>query len=142
MESLGSSSKKSNLNNVKLPLIKSGGSRRSKKSSKCAVCSGIDILCVDDNLMNLEILTLMLSNNFKLKCAVAMNGQIAVNVIEEDLKKTCCRKFIRMVFMDFNMPVMDGSTSTLNIINLKKQQNEQVFREAAGFFSDREQINT
>lgn len=62
--------------------------------------NNVTILAVDDDLMNLEMLDIMLS---ELDCRLlkAENGQLALNVMEAEPQ-------IDVVLLDLEMPVMDG----------------------------------
>ena len=48
----------------------------------------------------------------KLQIDHAENGKLGVDAFEKSMKKTCCKKYYKIIFMDLNMPVMDGFTST------------------------------
>jgi CheY-like chemotaxis protein len=47
-----------------------------------------------------------------------MNGKEAVRLFKQNLEKDCCANKYKLVFMDLNMPIMDGYEATTNIINL------------------------
>lgn len=53
-------------------------------------------------------LTLLLKTK-NLKCLSARNGKLAIDLIETECekRKLCCKKF-KIIFMDLNMPIMNG----------------------------------
>lgn len=78
------------------------------------------ILIVDDMKSNIGVITLLITewcevNNKKIKISSALNGQIALDMIQQDNYS--------IVFMDIMMPVMDGldSLSHIRKLSLKKQ---------------------
>ena len=84
-------------------------------------CRCENILVVDDDAFNLMSLELILKN-FNLKCQKATNGKDA---IEKILTQKCdsihCRGF-KLVFMDYQMPIMDGVESTIEIMRLSENR--------------------
>ena len=71
------------------------------------------ILIVEDNPINQQVLSKMLEK-FQIKCEIAANGLDAVNVYSE--------KKYDLIFMDCQMPVMDGFESTRRIKQINKDQ--------------------
>lgn len=78
------------------------------------------VLIVDDMKSNIGVITLLItewceSNNKKIKISSALNGQIALDMVQENNYS--------IVFMDIMMPVMDGleSLSHIRKLSLKKQ---------------------
>ena len=66
---------------------------------------------MEDNPYNIITLKAML-RAIKLQIDHAENGKLGVDAFEKSMKKTCCKKYYKIIFMDLNMPVMDGFTST------------------------------
>ncbi|KAF2502985.1 hypothetical protein BU16DRAFT_521613 [Lophium mytilinum] len=69
---------------------------------------GQHVLCVDDNAINLKIITTTVKK-LGLACAAAINGLDALNTY-----KSTPIPFTT-IFMDINMPIMDGFEATRNI---------------------------
>jgi len=69
------------------------------------------ILCVDDSLPNLKLLTRMLSNRGH-QCAGAANGKEAVDLVQANVEA------FDTILLDFEMPVMNGPTACEHIRQL------------------------
>ncbi len=80
---------------------------------KALCCDCAKILLVDDEPLNLVVLEGYI-RQFNLRVDKANNGKIAIEMIQERSKRHCCCGYT-VVFMDINMPVMDGVQAT-NII--------------------------
>ncbi|MFT6178823.1 MAG: signal transduction histidine kinase/DNA-binding response OmpR family regulator [Akkermansiaceae bacterium] len=65
------------------------------------------VLVVEDNSVNAQVATLMMSK-FGVTAHVAVNGKEALDVLNEKL-------FYKAIFMDMQMPVMDGIEATQRI---------------------------
>jgi len=65
------------------------------------------ILLVEDNIINQKVFCGMLEKS-NARVIVAENGQIALDILEDDSD-------IDVIFMDINMPVMDGYTASIKI---------------------------
>ncbi len=65
------------------------------------------ILLVEDNLINQKVFIGMLGKS-KMSIKVANNGQEALDILKED-------KSFDIIFMDINMPTMDGYTASIKI---------------------------
>ena len=109
-----------------------------KKACECE-----EILCVDDDAFNLLSLEIMLKY-FNLKCVKVMNG---IAALEELLKKrnchnSTCPKF-KLIFMDYQMPLMDGVQTTEKIMELieKNELTESVVIGCTAFVSKDEILN-
>ena len=84
-------------------------------------CNCPQILIVDDIPSNILILRGLL-RLIGLKADSAQNGQEAIEkIIDAKLERTCCGNY-RLVFMDCNMPIMDGYTATREIVRLAQEQ--------------------
>jgi CheY-like chemotaxis protein len=79
-------------------------------------CACKDILIVDDEYFNQLALTTILGT-MKLKADCANNGIQANELYENSLTKLCeCEKVYKIIFMDINMPILDGFQSTARIL--------------------------
>ncbi|PCJ62607.1 MAG: hypothetical protein COA79_03580 [Planctomycetota bacterium] len=92
------------------------------------IYEALDILIVEDNKMNQKLITKML-DRLGHKTAIASNGLEAVKKNEENTYD--------LIFMDMQMPVMDGITATLEI-RKKDTITPIVAMTANAFQSDRE----
>jgi len=68
-----------------------------------------DILIVDDSVFNLITLHTLIDKTYGLKCQEASNGEIAIDMIA---RAELERRQYKLVFMDCNMPVIDGFEAT------------------------------
>jgi two-component system sensor histidine kinase/response regulator len=67
-------------------------------------------------MFNLIPLELLLKVKFNIIVDMAMNGQEAVEMFKKNHMKTCCDVRYKIVFMDINMPIMDGYQATSHIL--------------------------
>ena len=82
-----------------------------------------DILVVDDNIFNLITIQTILDQGFGVKSDRAVNGQEAIDKVierinENEMEECNCsngRANYKLIFMDYNMPVMDGLVATEKI---------------------------
>eukprot|EP00347_Sterkiella_histriomuscorum_P018274 403346138 len=117
------------------------------KQKQCT-CTA-QILIVDDNMFNLIPLEMILKEMFGLQVDKAFNGQEAVNMFNKNLQKTCCAMRYKLIFMDLNMPIMDGYDSTTQILaqfkriypNSKYPNGDQLNVVAITAFVNDENIN-
>lgn len=77
------------------------------------------MLVADDNEFNLVTFTQIIKN-YNLEADGASNGQEAVEKFRMSLR--CCP--YRVVFMDVNMPIMDGLEATRNIVKIIKDYSQ------------------
>lgn len=84
-------------------------------------CDCVDVLVVDDDAFNLLSIELMLKS-FNLKCLKVMAGVEAIEKLKK-LHNSCEHKCkgIKLIFMDYQMPIMDGLQTTTEIMNLIKK---------------------
>ena len=85
------------------------------------------ILIVDDNIFNIVTLQTILEMQFGIKGDKAMNGQDALNKVKARLNTCkCVRKNsnYKLIFMDCNMPIMDGFQATVEIRRLEQSLPE------------------
>lgn len=64
-------------------------------------------------MFNLIPLELLLKEMFDIVVDKATNGKDAVIMFTKNLHKKCCNTRYKMVFMDLNMPIMDGYEATI-----------------------------
>jgi len=77
--------------------------------------SGKKILLVEDNIVNQKVFVGILGKS-QMDILVASNGQEALDILKSNHD-------IEMIFMDINMPVMDGYTATMHIRKDKLYDN-------------------
>ncbi|CAD8127100.1 unnamed protein product [Paramecium sonneborni] len=96
-------------------------------SLKSDCCSRV--LIVDDEYFNIQCLKLLMSK-YQSKCDGAYNGSEAINQVLDKKNKPCqiCgNKFFSLIFLDINMPIMDGFNT---VKELKRMMNEQIINKA------------
>ncbi len=96
----------------------------------------LTILVAEDNPINLKLIETLLSQ-YKLKVRTVVNGKEAVDVYDKEKK-------FDLVFMDIDMPVMDGITATRLIKEIDKRDSREhtpiIALTAHGLSGDRERI--
>jgi len=83
-----------------------------------------DILIVDDSVFNIITLKTLIQKTFGLKCDEAVNGEKAITMVKRAEEEHCQYK---LVFMDCNMPVMDGFEATKNLRKMMNGKEISVF---------------
>mmetsp|Transcript_30610 Transcript_30610/g.46973 ORF Transcript_30610/g.46973 Transcript_30610/m.46973 type:complete len:102 (+) Transcript_30610:2592-2897(+) len=86
-------------------------------SSKTTVENSDRILLVDDQIYNLEALEIILKYKVGVEtdkvCDRALNGEKALAMVAENIVRNHGRKCdYKLIFMDCNMPHMDGYEAT------------------------------
>jgi len=66
------------------------------------------VLIVDDIAMNRFALREVLKRQFGLRSIEATNGKECIEIMKEQHKKKVCCSGLKIVFMDLEMPEMDG----------------------------------
>ncbi|CAK63833.1 unnamed protein product (macronuclear) [Paramecium tetraurelia] len=103
-------------------------------------CNCPQILIVDDEQINIMALSMMLDQMGYSSDSV-FNGEECVNLIFSNQKKSKCNKCrsqqYRMIFMDINMPILDGIQATVRI----KSKYSNIIVIACTAFSDTETRN-
>jgi len=96
----------------------------------------LTILVAEDNPINLKLIETLLSQ-YKLKVRTVVNGKEAVDVFDR-------KEQFDLVFMDIDMPVMDGITATRLIKEIEKRDRREhtpiIALTAHGLSGDRERI--
>ena len=82
----------------------------------CSQCGGNTVLIVDDSEFDLMPLECILTDMCEVKVAQANGGQLAIDMFKGDQSKSCCSDFYKLVFMDVNMPEVDGLEATKQIL--------------------------
>ena len=94
------------------------------------------VLVAEDNPINLKLIETLLSQ-YKLKVRSVVNGKEAVDAYDKE-------KGFDLVFMDIDMPVMDGITATRMIKEIDKRDSRGhtpvIALTAHGLSGDRERI--
>ena len=83
------------------------------------IFNGANILIVEDNIINQKVLMNILSKS-EMVLDIANNGQEAVDFMNNTTKK------IDFIFMDINMPIMDGYSASKNIRSNDKFNNTPI----------------
>ena len=97
------------------------------KSPKCECPS---ILLVDDNQVNLMVLKGYLAS-MPYKVEVAFNGQEAVDRVVEKSRNRCCKQY-KVIYMDINMPIMNGIEAALMIKSMEPGKGTPIVALPAG----------
>ena len=83
--------------------------------SSYSLCEHEPVLIVDDDEFNILALSTILQLK-NVKSLSARNGQLALNLVRNECKKRgdCCKGF-KIIFMDLNMPVLNGVETSLEL---------------------------
>jgi CheY-like chemotaxis protein len=73
-------------------------------------------LIVEDNFYNVVPLKMLLRMTYSIQIERAENGKLGVEAYERNATKTCCRTYFKLIFMDIQMPIMNGYDSARGII--------------------------
>lgn len=86
-----------------------------------SLCDCEEILYVDDDAFNLLSLEMML-RTFNLKCCKLMSGRKAIETLLENSScgRNNCKKF-KLIFLDYQMPLMDGIETAIKIRELMEK---------------------
>jgi len=77
----------------------------------------LNILIAEDNYINQKLILKQFNNiNFNITCEIVENGELALKSRKENEYD--------LIFMDINMPIMDGQESTIAILEWEKENNE------------------
>lgn len=101
-----------------LPINKTQAVQTDVKNDDIHIDSSMCVLIAEDNKINQTVLSAMLKGYGFKDIKTADNGQIAVQL---------CREFeFDIIFMDMQMPIMDGLTATLEIRNLLNYKSKKI----------------
>ena len=74
-------------------------------------------MIVDDDIFNLRVLEIQLKE-LNWKCIKANNGKEAFEILKEKNKINSCTTSIKLIFMDYQMPIIDGVEAAIQINEL------------------------
>ena len=78
----------------------------------CSTCEGKTVLIVDDDEFALMPVEGILTGMCGVEVYQATGGQEAIDKFKADRAKSCCSNYIKLIFMDKNMPGVDGLEAT------------------------------
>ena len=73
---------------------------------------------MEDNYYNVVPLKMLLRATYNLTIERADNGLLGVGAYERNATQKCCKTYFELIFMDINMPVMNGYDATKGILKL------------------------
>ena len=79
----------------------------------------LHVLVVDDQIFNIVVLEDLLANLGNVEVVTACNGKEALEKVENEAQRG---DYFELVFMDCNMPVMDGFDASKGIRDMFKQK--------------------
>ena len=82
------------------------------------------IMIVDDNDYNIQAIEMQLEEFWGLEADKAQNGEMAVQMFKEGFQKSCkcANRHYRLIFMDIEMPIMNGIEATEKIQEILKNE--------------------
>ena len=83
-------------------------------------CDCTKVLVVDDEPFNLMIISAYLKS-LNIKLDTAINGLLALNLVKKKADEGICCRGYSVIFMDINMPVMDGVECTKAIAKMVRE---------------------
>jgi len=92
------------------------------------------VLLTDDNLFNLKAMRLQMEKNYNWELEEAYNGEMACKKVKENIDKA-----FDIIFMDIDMPVMNGIEAMIAIrenIELKLKNIKPVIIALTGYYSE------
>ena len=99
-------------------------------------CGWAKILVVDDQIINRMILV-EFGNSHGLKSEEAENGKIAYQMYKKSINRQCWNGY-KLIFMDLNMPVMDGMRATQKILSCSDTNSKPKIIAVTAFANDNE----
>jgi CheY-like chemotaxis protein len=96
--------------NIKVKLCWEEESDRKSTSQPNKKCDCREYLITDDTELNRFVIKRFLQKHNG-TADEALNGKEAIDLVSERAKKSCCKNY-SLIFMDINMPVMDGDCAT------------------------------
>lgn len=105
------------LQKVPVQLVEEHQSTPKQEEESSHLAGLINILIVDDEEINRMVLSETLASS-DVQTATASNGQEALDI--------CREENFDLIFMDCQMPVMDGFSATNQILTLKKEQGGKI----------------
>ena len=85
--------------------------------------NGDKILIVDDDMFGLTTLQTLMKITFDLEPKTCMNGQQALQLVQQKIENDKSTSPFKIIFMDCEMPLMNGYETTQKILDLCQKQN-------------------
>ena len=85
-------------------------------------CKCTKVLIVDDEASNRLVIRSYL-NSLCISADEAENGLVAIEEVARRGANHCCKKY-QLIFMDINMPIMDGTTATQKLMAMFEKNEE------------------
>jgi CheY-like chemotaxis protein len=106
------------------------GRKFSDSESHYKSTQNADVLVVEDNKINRSIIVSLLEK-IGLNCAEAENGEDAINIVREKGPES-----FQLIFMDLQMPVMDGLTASKKLLETYPAQPLKIIAVTANAFEE------